>query len=121
MIKVLKRKSNIFLSILLIFGLASVTYANTNQNLIEAAKNGNVKKVKTFLAHGADINVKDKDGKTALIWAAYKGHRNVVKLLLAHGADINVKDKDGKTALIWAIYKDHPYIVMLIKQARAKE
>ncbi len=35
---------------------------------------------------GADINIKDKYGKTALSYASERGHQNIVKILKAAGA-----------------------------------
>ena len=39
-----------------------------------------------LLEHGADVEVKANDGKTALQRAAEKGRDEVVKLLREHGA-----------------------------------
>jgi ankyrin repeat protein len=42
--------------------------------------------VKLLLDKGADLQSKDKYGRTPLSWAAEKGHEAVVKLLLKKGA-----------------------------------
>jgi ankyrin repeat protein/Tfp pilus assembly protein PilF len=74
------------------------------QQLIIAAKNGNLTAVQTILANGADVNAKDTtNGATALMWASQNGHTEVVKCLLENGADVNVKDNNGRTALINAV------------------
>ncbi|EAY14725.1 ankyrin repeat protein, putative [Trichomonas vaginalis G3] len=52
-----------------------------------------------FLSHGANINEKDKNGKTALHIAAWRDNKETAEVLISHGANINGKDKDGKTAL----------------------
>jgi len=52
-----------------------------------------------LIEKGADINRKDKDGKTPLHIAAERGNRSVALLLLEKGADINAKDNTGKTPL----------------------
>jgi serine/threonine-protein phosphatase 6 regulatory ankyrin repeat subunit B len=44
-----------------------------------------------LLAAGADVNAKDKDGVTALMWASQGGHITVVQALLAAKADVNAK------------------------------
>ena len=41
---------------------------------------------------GADINIRDNDGRTALMWAAEMGHEDIVKYLHQAGADINIRD-----------------------------
>lgn len=53
-----------------------------------------------LLAHGADVNAKNRLGETPLLEAA--GCTAVVELLLAHGADVNIKDNDGQTPLLAA-------------------
>ncbi|EAX90660.1 ankyrin repeat protein, putative [Trichomonas vaginalis G3] len=45
-----------------------------------------------LISHGANINEKDKDGKTALYIAAYKNSKETAKLLISHGANINEKN-----------------------------
>lgn len=42
---------------------------------------------------GADVNVKNNGGRTALHYAASKGWLEIAQLLLTHGAKINVTDK----------------------------
>ncbi|PAV82846.1 hypothetical protein WR25_04331 [Diploscapter pachys] len=51
-----------------------------------AAQAGNVRKVKLFLEHGADINAKDHKEQTALHYAAMEGHLEVVRQLVEAGA-----------------------------------
>ena len=53
-------------------------------------------------ANGADVNAKDENGDTALIWAARYDKEKVVSALLAAGADVNVKNAYGTTALMLA-------------------
>jgi ankyrin repeat protein len=48
---------------------------------------------------GADINVHDNRGQTALHGAALFGYDDVIKDLVAHNADVNAKDKKGMTPL----------------------
>lgn len=46
-----------------------------------------------------DVNAKDVDGRTPLSVAAQLGRTGVAELLLAHGADVNAKDNKGGTAV----------------------
>jgi len=52
-----------------------------------ASMKGNYEVVKALLARGAEVDLRDNDGFTALVLASARGHREVVKLLLAAGAD----------------------------------
>ena len=51
----------------------------------EAANNGHAAVAKLLLAHGAEVNAEDNDGRTPSQWAALGGHKNVVELLRQHG------------------------------------
>ena len=71
-----------------------------------------LKAVNTLIKAKANINLRDKDGKTALMYAAAANYADleVVKLLIKSGADVNIKDKEGKTALDYVQdYDDETY------------
>jgi len=68
---------------------------------------------------GANVNLKDNAGFTALIWAAAFRRKNHVVKLIAAGADVNAQTSDGKTALDFVT--DSETIDVLIKAgAKAK-
>lgn len=54
--------------------------------LMIAAANTNRAIVKILLDHGANLHVKDRDGKTALKWAQEKKHVDIIALLKQAGA-----------------------------------
>jgi len=78
--------------------LSAGVWADTERQLIGAARAGKVGLVEDLLGRNPNLEARDKDGKTALIWAAEEGHAEVVKLLLAKGADPQARDKEGFTA-----------------------
>jgi len=55
--------------------------------LLDACEDGDLEKVKQLLENGADVNAKDKDGLTALMYASYNGHKEVVELLKSYSAE----------------------------------
>ena len=55
-------------------------------SLIRAAGRGHIDTVKALLEAGADLNAKDKEGKTALMYAKEKNHTEIVHLLKKAGA-----------------------------------
>lgn len=54
--------------------------------------------VEVLLRRGADVNLRDSRGYTALMWAAEAGNAAIVKRLITAGSDVRVRDDDGKTA-----------------------
>jgi ankyrin repeat protein len=68
----------------------------------DAAKAGDVEKVRTLLKGNPDlVNAKDETSWTALHWAvAIKGNKAVVEVLLSNKADVNAKEEAlGRTPL----------------------
>ncbi len=55
-----------------------------------------------FLAHGVDINQRDKRRSAALYYAAMMKHYELVQFLIDHGADVNSQHILGETILSWA-------------------
>jgi ankyrin repeat protein len=70
-----------------------------NTLLIYAA--GNIGLVKFLLSRGADPNIQNKKGETALMKS---GTEEIIDALLASGANPNLQDKEGKTALMHLAY-----------------
>ena len=67
-----------------------------------AAWRGHCDLLKVLFQHGANPEVKDEYGNTALMEASSHGHDKVVELLLQGGAPVNSKDMHGNTALHYA-------------------
>ena len=68
-----------------------------------------------LLQRGAEIDVQDGKGYTALC-AATTGHERVVELLLQHGADVNLQISDGAIALVVAAGVGNERVVELLLQ-----
>ncbi|XP_048249050.1 serine/threonine-protein phosphatase 6 regulatory ankyrin repeat subunit A-like isoform X2 [Haliotis rufescens] len=69
--------------------------------LLAAANVSNLASVKTLLDMGADVNVRNRTGQTALHLACEADRIDVhlIKLLLAQGISVNMVDRKGRTAL----------------------
>ena len=89
--------------------------AALNDQLIRAALEGSAETVTALLERGADVNARDNDGYTALIWAAFNGHAEIVTALLERGADVDARNNDGDTALMWAAHNGHAEIATLLR------
>lgn len=110
----MKKIQKIILAFMLgIVPIQSALADNKATELVIAAGNGNLEKVKSLLNKGVDINAKEtKLGLTALMFASSAGYLNMVKYLISKGADINVKSsKAGETALMRASIDGHLEVV----------
>ena len=81
--------------------------------LMRAAKSGNEWELRQLLSSGADVNLKDNDGWTALMYAVrYSEGLECVQELLEAGAQITVKNNYGSSALaLAACYNGNPQIL----------
>ncbi|KAJ8365526.1 hypothetical protein SKAU_G00143570 [Synaphobranchus kaupii] len=60
-----------------------------------SAVSGNVAVASLLIGAGADVNTRDKDGKTPLMVAVLNNHEKLFQLLLENGADHHVKNEFG--------------------------
>lgn len=59
-----------------------------------AVRHGRVVMVRLLLSCGADANVQDGQGNTALMFASERGHTHIARLLLERSqCDLNLTDK----------------------------
>src|SRR5579862_7846540 len=70
--------------------------------LMYAAEVGSVDTMRLLIDRGADVNVQNAFGSTALMWSVSDPAK--VRLLLDHGADVNIVARSGRTALIIAAF-----------------
>ena len=114
---------------------ADVNTARTHDkctHLMRASAFGNIDGVTFLVEHGANVNLQDEDGKTALHYAIccrrdpysdfslscprfkkrkHDANINVVTFLVEHGADINLQDSDGKPALFFGVDECDQFLV----------
>ena len=110
--------------------------------LHNAAKDGDIDKVKELIAKDTDVNEEDSASNTPLILATYfghtdvvktllenganltnpelvwitaqKGHKEIMELLISNGANINAKSSEDKSPLLMAIEWKHIEIAELL-------
>ena len=68
-----------------------------------AAREGAVDAARALAESGANLNLTDPEGTTALIVAVINGHYDVVSALLEKGADPDLADIKGMTPLYAAV------------------
>lgn len=72
----------------------------TNLNLAVSMKN--YQAVELLLRYGADPNIRDSKGRTALMYAVLTD-KDVLDVLLHYGADPDICDPEGRTALMLSV------------------
>lgn len=72
-----------------------------NAYMIDGARFGDLDDVKEALAHDADVNAVDVEGRTALHMAAANAYESIARVLLEAGANTEAANESGNTALHW--------------------
>jgi len=88
--------------------------------LISAVRLGRDTYVHDLLDKGAERDLADRDGFTALHTAAQNGHAEIIRLLLSAGANPTLVDKDGLSPYDIAIMLGHAEAAGVLSDARAK-
>ena len=92
-------------------------YKNVQKNR-EADENRQSGLVRALLDAGADPNIRDADGTTALHYAIANENKGLIRLLLERGADMNLpatSDGNGLTALQAAKAQDKPDVLAILE------
>jgi ankyrin repeat protein len=76
-----------------------------------AAQYGKKACLEILIKYGADLNIRNKEGRTALILSAFAKEWECFKALMeSNDLDLEVQDKDGNTALHYAAENGHEEI-----------
>lgn len=101
------------MALVLVCGTAAPAFAHANagpdinRELLMAAAGGQTWRVKYLVENGANVNWRDEEGYTPLIWAAQHGHAQIAEYLISRFAQVNPTDKSGYTPLMWAAQEGH--------------
>ncbi|MFJ4836727.1 ankyrin repeat domain-containing protein [Streptomyces sp. NPDC088746] len=89
--------------------------------LCGAACGGHAEVVGALLSAGAEPDLSEEFGFTALRWAAGLGHARVAETLLAHGADPDVPGPQGETPLVVAARRGSAHTVRALLRHGARD
>jgi ankyrin repeat protein len=89
-------------------------------NLISAAKKGDIGKVQELLNNGCDPNEREY-GFSALMFACERGHKDAVQLLVERGADANAKEPSQALTPLMAACSGKGFVDASSKEERALE
>ena len=91
----------------------SPTQIGRYDGLHAAAYFGNVERIRTFAAAGADPDARDSNGRTPVHVAAFASQDEALRALAAAGADMNALDNDRYDAVTIAAVADDPEFMSL--------
>ncbi|MEO1900012.1 MAG: ankyrin repeat domain-containing protein [Methylococcales bacterium] len=72
---------------------------------------------KVLLVYGANVNLVDNLGSTALMEAAIFGNEKLLNLLITVGADVNAVDQQKRSVLDKVKTTKHQHIVQILENA----
>lgn len=87
--------------------------------LMGAAAIGPMEIAKQLVDAGADLNIKDREGRTALTHAIIHDRLDFVRLLVKAGADSHVVNEGGRAPLLLAVSLDQVGIASFLLAAKA--
>jgi hypothetical protein len=113
-----RRLSIMTLSVLVCIG-ANATRARAQadapqKSLHEAARDGDIERLRSLIANGSNVNAADDYGGTPLRSAIEVGQTQAARILVEAGANVDGRDPDGLTPLIRACQRGHQEIVELL-------
>lgn len=106
---------------LLSFGVTALSAAaDRPETLADLIRAGNSEAVLAAITSpDLDVNAREPDGSTALLWATYKVDHELVRGLLKAGAKANVTNNFGATPLVEAVKLGDVELVRMLLDARA--
>jgi ankyrin repeat protein len=119
------RKKDIASALLVMLALlglcagADETPALPDTTLADAAEAADWPRVRNLLKGGAEANMRQVDGMTALHWAAWHDRMDAATLLIEHGADADASNRYGVTPLSLACQNGNPKLVRALLEAGA--
>lgn len=100
-----------------------VSYMNySDRETIKKKEEKRLLAAKLLVEKGADINLKDEHGWTALSWASWTGLPTLVSFLLENAQDVNLADRKGLTPLMLASQRaNHGVVKVLLAKGADKD
>jgi ankyrin repeat protein len=107
----MRTSSVVAAGLLATLAVVSLSAAQGDLRIVDAAKAGNFGAVPALIKEKADVTAKTADGTTALHWAAYWDNATAADLLIKAGANVNSVNDLGSSPLWLATENGSPSMV----------
>ena len=87
---------------------------NFDNATILAAKHGNLRILRCLSEHGANLDVFDHDGTTALMFAIQNGYRECCEFFISKNVNVEARQNQGMTGLMLAARYDQEDLLRLL-------
>ena len=88
-------------ALLLLAMVSAAAAAASDSPVADAARDGDLMRVRALIGQRANVNATQGDGMTALHWAAFNDDHAIADLLLATGANMTVRTRVGAITPLW--------------------
>jgi len=96
--------------------LAQMKPAVEDNDLIAAARTGDVYGLLSAIDSGISVNDRGRDRIPPIVVAADNGNLQATQILIQKGAQVDLRGGNGQTALAAAVGRNHPAVVKLLLQ-----
>ena len=93
------QKSGLIGTVLLFIIIIAISACTSAE--LKGARDGDLSAVQEFVESGGDINERQKNGSTLLMYASAGGHIHIIDYLMSAGADLRLRDNRGFSALMY--------------------
>ena len=97
----------------------SGAWASSDVRLADAVKNRDAVAARVLLEQGVDVDARQPDGATALLWAAQWDDLETARLLIRAGANVNAANDYGITPLLMACLNGSAVMIDALLKAGA--
>jgi len=102
LVSAIEKNNRLMFSLLLASGADVNLCREKDSPLMIAVLRGDEYMIKKLIARGANLNSKDKIGRTPLMIGVQRNRVNIVKILLESGDNIKIKDNQGDDVFCYA-------------------
>jgi uncharacterized protein len=91
----------------------------TDTRLHEAAATGDVRRIRALIAEGADVDARDRHGRTPILVATMARQADAVRALIEAEADVDIRDDNLANPFLYAGAEGLLDILRLVNEAGA--